>query len=261
MKKHLGICLALGLGALLSFTGREANAATLTITISYMSGGTSHVITASTNGQNEQAGSTVNNFTANTQTINSAIAGTGADFQFSGLNAHSNNPGSPAGATLTLGGELSLNDSASSFGPITILATLDGYTTPTGTGTLFSSSSATFTNSDSGAHTDNSSGLISNSGTYSTPTSTYTSTGITPPNSGSNGSGTSTVANVPVGTTYSLTDTSAITLSGVTGQADITFGVGAKFVTVPEPASLVMMLTGMPLPLVVMGLLRRRRGA
>jgi hypothetical protein len=30
---------------------------------------------------------------------------------------------------------------------------------------------------------------------------------------------------------------------------------------IPEPASLVMMLTGMPLPLVVLGLLRRRRAA
>jgi hypothetical protein len=31
--------------------------------------------------------------------------------------------------------------------------------------------------------------------------------------------------------------------------------------SIPEPASLVMMLTGMPLPLVVLGLLRRRRAA
>jgi hypothetical protein len=30
---------------------------------------------------------------------------------------------------------------------------------------------------------------------------------------------------------------------------------------IPEPASVVMMLTGMPLPLVVLGLLRRRRAA
>jgi hypothetical protein len=38
--------------------------------------------------------------------------------------------------------------------------------------------------------------------------------------------------------------------------------VSTKFVSaIPEPASLVMMLTGMPLPLVVLGLLRRRRAA
>jgi hypothetical protein len=30
---------------------------------------------------------------------------------------------------------------------------------------------------------------------------------------------------------------------------------------IPEPASLILMLTGMPLPLVVMGLIRRRRAA
>ena len=41
------------------------------------------------------------------------------------------------------------------------------------------------------------------------------------------------------------------------------FSVAARFNAnaVPEPASIIMMLTGMPLPLVVMGLLRRRRAA
>lgn len=65
---------------------------------------------------------------------------------------------------------------------------------------------------------------------------------------------------------YALTDTFTIIIKGngsSTAPAHDNFqgSVTISATPVPEPASLVMLVTGMPLPLVVLGLLRRRRAA
>jgi hypothetical protein len=54
-----------------------------------------------------------------------------------------------------------------------------------------------------------------------------------------------------------------MTLTGSTPGTGTTdqFAVAATLSAVPEPASLILMLTGLPLPLVVVGLLRRRAAA
>lgn len=64
-------------------------------------------------------------------------------------------------------------------------------------------------------------------------------------------------------TPYGLTDTVVITLSGnANNPQDAFHGTTTITVsTIPEPASLVMLLTGMPVPLIVLGMLRRRRKA
>lgn len=64
-------------------------------------------------------------------------------------------------------------------------------------------------------------------------------------------------------TPYTLTDTVVLTIKGNTNNPSDLFS-GSTTISVssvPEPASLVMLLTGMPLPLVIVGMLRRRRKA
>lgn len=257
MKKHRNLFLALGLGAMLGLSGREANAGTLTITIDFA--GLTSPITVAVGTPTAQSGSSENLLQAATSVVNGDIAHAGAAFQFSSLGATSNSPGS-GDATVTVNGELKniTGTGLSNPGPITITATLSGFSSPTGTGTLTSSSSGTFTSTSTSTTEKNSSSL----GSASTST-TYTSMGT---NSFSNGLGTSVAVTSPVATGYSISDTSVINLinpgsATAAPFADATFSVTGTFTTVPEPASLVMMLTGMPLPLVIMGILRRRRAA
>jgi hypothetical protein len=63
---------------------------------------------------------------------------------------------------------------------------------------------------------------------------------------------------------YTLTSMTVLNVDPATaagGSVGFTNKVTVLNAGVPEPASLVMMLTGMPLPLVVLGILRRRRAA
>jgi hypothetical protein len=62
---------------------------------------------------------------------------------------------------------------------------------------------------------------------------------------------------------YTLANSDVLSMKGSSLGATDQFTVASRFTAraIPEPASLVMMLTGMPLPLVVLGLLRRRRAA
>jgi hypothetical protein len=251
MKKHRGLCLGLGLAALLALSTTEASAGPITLVLTY-SGGSTTIVSG---GPGSQTGSTANNFTANTATVNGDIGSTG--LTFSGIQGLSNNPGAASGATLNLSGGVSY--SGTGTGTITITLYQTGFTIPSGPGTLVSSSGANY-NSAMGS-TQMSYSALNNAATYvgatPTPTSMYTAT-----TSGvqalSNGTGTSVgVTANPAG--YTLVDTTTITLKGA-GAVD-GFSDNAKFTAVPEPASIIMMLTGMPLPLVVMGLLRRRRVA
>jgi len=65
-------------------------------------------------------------------------------------------------------------------------------------------------------------------------------------------------------TPYSMTNTLAIGLTA-SATANVTdqFGLSGTVTAsaIPEPASIVMMLTSMPIPLAIVGFLRRRRRA
>jgi len=268
MKKHRSLILALGLGVMFSLSGRDANA-TLIITVTF-GGNTLRVSSASGNAY-ASPGATNNVLAANTGALNSAITADGGKFQFSSLGVNSNFTGSGNGATLNLSGTVYLSG-ASTYGPITVTAFETGFTTPVGGGTLYNSTSGNFNDASTSDNFTGSSSLTNYSGgnptgsPYSTTPLTVASANSSITNPGT-GSGTQSVtANGMTG--YQLLDSSTINLSagGITDSstpASTTFNVNAQFVgtAVPEPASLVMMLTGMPLPLVVMGLLRRRRAA
>ncbi len=83
------------------------------------------------------------------------------------------------------------------------------------------------------------------------------------PVSGANGSYSSGTGMIPVGTVpsgYELSNHFLISLAK--GPNTTLGGTGTATLTaVPEPASLVMLVTALPMPLVLMGLLRRRKAA
>jgi hypothetical protein len=69
----------------------------------------------------------------------------------------------------------------------------------------------------------------------------------------------------PYGLPFQLTNTTTIVLDSLSTDPafpgnDVFTGT-TSVLAIPEPASLIMMVTGMPVSLVVMGLFRRRRGA
>lgn len=245
MKKHRVVFLALGLAALVGLSAPEARAGNVTLTLTWAGGTTGPIDFTS---PFAQLGSTADSLTIDTGVLNSFLAGNGSNLSFSALEADSNNPGDPSGAVLRQTGNEIISGAGGS-NSITIVATQDGFTSPSGSGTLTQAAGANFTGTTTS--TQASSGSLD-----ATPVSVPTFTGpggFTMANVSANGN--------PAG--YTLTTTSDITLAGSANSTSdqfsnkLTFAVAA----VPEPASLIMMLTGMPLPLVVLGLLRRRRAA
>jgi len=245
MKKHRVAFLALGLAALIGLSASEARAGNVSLTLTW-TGGTTGAIDFTS--PFAQLGSTADSLTINTQVLNAFLAGNGSNLSFSDLGADSNNPGSSVGAVLRETGNVIISGAGGS-NTISIVASQDTFTSPSGSGTLTQASSANFTGT---LLSTQDSSVSLDSTTTSAPT--YTGPGGFDMHSvGATGN--------PAG--YTLTASSDITLSGLLTNSSDQFSNKAVFTTaaIPEPASIIMMLTGMPLPLVVLGLLRRRRAA
>lgn len=257
MKKHRGLFLGLGLAALLALSVREGRAETITMTI--VTNGHTIVVTGSL-----VSSQTSTNFQVNTTNLNNLLTADGSAYQFSALGATSDWPGttgSQGGSLSTSGGLYIPTTATGATGPLTITTTEDGFTAPTGpNGTLVSTETANFTNVPTGGTETYQSGfgpLPTTLTLYPTPPLSATSSGTTANNWSP--SATNSVGNVP--SPYALGNTLTINLTQNTAaQAQLGFSGAAQIfaTTVPEPMGLVMMLTGMPLPLVVVGLLRRR---
>jgi hypothetical protein len=200
--------------------------------------------------------------------INAYLAANGSIYQLTSLSGNSNFPGSPLPANLTVTGEIHAVATGGTNAGLTLIESEHGFTNPSaGTpATLTSSSSGNFTNANPGTgHEANS--TIGGPPTTSTPSYTVLSTS-TAVNPGVNtGPRSAAVASTP--TLYTLTNIITWGVSAPAlnkppaGAPDVIdqFGVTAQVNAVPEPASVVVFLTGMPLPLaVVFGLMRRRRG-
>jgi hypothetical protein len=266
MTKLRGLFLALGLTALLGLSAREVNAETLTITVSY--GGSDYTFTGTSNG-----------VTVPDNAINNDLNGSG--YSFSSLGGTSNYPGSSGavGGYITDSGTLSYSStdytSASGAtitggpgGVLTITITESGFTSPaSGSGmTLVNAPTSDFSGTGAGGTTPLTPTYQQDTGTYkpdngattSTPTTTMVSNGT----ASDDHSDSSSTGVGPYVTSYTLTIIQTVDLTQrSTSVAADAIGGKVSLVTVPEPASLIMMVTGMPLPLVVMGLLRRRRAA
>jgi len=246
MARHHGKFLVFALSAVFGLFAGEVQAETITFTI-IIPGHTLDLTAITTpSSTNPSQGATVD-----TAALNALLTADGSAYQFNSLGGGSNFPGSSTSGSLTLGG--SVFTMATGSTSLQIIETEGGFTAPTGpTGSLSSSTSGTFTQAVGGSST-------AHSMFNSTATSPLTLTATTDNQSLQNGNSTGLA---PVSTLYTLTNTIsfALPLAAGTNVPTDSFGVGAVVTSViPEPGSIILMLTGMPLPLVVMGLFRRRR--
>jgi hypothetical protein len=248
--------VACGLG-MLALTAIEARAGSLEILVTESGGPTIPILDG---GAFDLDGATVGVITVNTTLLNGLLV----NYQFlsSGLGATSNSPGTSAVGTLTQGGTVQLL--LGGTGSITIVATdVDYSLPPAGPGILHSSASNTYTNSDPG----NSQGFTSwynpSNGLAATdvpsPTLTFLSTGAMP-NSHSADAPTTPITLV---NPYGLTNSTTITLTGGTtnnlSQAGWNASTSVTASPIPEPASMALLLTALPVTL--FGAMRRRKAA
>jgi len=267
MKKHRGLFLALGLTALFGLSAREARAEAMILTVS-LNGTSIFSATGPTTGPNAHQAVSVT--TAGLTVLNGDLSGTG--YSFSSLGGASNNPGTsgPVGGFISDSGNVSFAPGGSG-GVLTITVSEVGFTAPSSgtSATLTSAATANYSGAGAGGAGPTPtyqtySGMFSDSSlppvTATTPLITQLANGTA---SDQHSASTSTPI-APYLTPYSLTSATNIDLTASSSSPSNDVFTGKTSVvsaSVPEPASLVMMLTGMPLPLVVMGLLRRRRRA
>jgi len=257
MLKHRRLLLSLAVSALIGLTASEARAELISMTITTSSTSISVDLFATI----DPLGKTYNVDSTGIATINALLlaAPTPSEYQFVSLAGSSDFPGEASKGQLIVTGEIHAVGTAGSDTFLKITEHEDGFTSPTGaSGTLLSSSTGNFTNQPAGA------GHTASSSFNATVTPTYSvfSSGVAPNPQG----GIASTGVAPVSTLYTLDNTITFGLSKPAATApDVvdSFGVAATITAhaIPEPASLVMMLMGVPLPLVVLGRLRRRRGA
>jgi hypothetical protein len=182
-----------------------------------------------------------------------------------GLQAQSSSTASQA--SLQTQATATVQDALTDSFTITITTFNNGYTQPSGpSGVIGESESGTYTYAPGGNVTYQ--GWY-NSANPSTPTQSGPSPGLqnipitsTSTTGNSSSSGLLTSGFAPFIQPYALTSTIVINVSGNgnTGANSVVAIQGTVTVSaVPEPASLIMLLTGMPMPLMVLGMLRRRK--
>jgi hypothetical protein len=202
--------------------------------------------------------------------LNTTLAGLGYDFQFDSLSANANAPGAGGLATLFMTGQIERTTTTGGDKTIQVDVSQNNYfTVATLAGVLRNSATGNFTNAPGGNNQLSTSYFNSNNnqddtGGIHTTTLNYISTGLAPnahPGIGEDVS--SPPVDVPSTAAFSLTGRLVITLGQSTGVNNPTdqFSTSTTVQSIPEPASIT--LTGMGLPIVIVGLgwLRRRRAA
>ncbi len=278
MKKHRGLSLAMGLAALLGVVvAGEVKAASYKLDVSITdltTGGSPYTYSILSGSFNN--GYSPNSLGISPSNLNSVASGV----TLGGITT-TTSFGANEQTVLTLGGTAQVNSGSTDTYSVTVTATYSGYNYPSmGPAVLAESESSTLTNTVS-------SGTVGSTVYNNTQDMSTTFTNGAVPTPGSVGPLTQSIAfptssgpispsatgPMSMGITagqyvlpYTLTETFNIIITGssATGaNAKDVFGGQATISAsaVPEPASLVMMLTGMPLPIVVMQMLRRRRGA
>jgi len=216
---------------------------------------------------------------ANTITVGGAFNTSGTGLNLTGLNSVTNNPGT-SDATISIGGTASVVAGvATSDDKFTIVITTSqtGFTSPTGAHGLLSDSDSSTISYTTGAAGDkqtiqswynaaNANPVFPPTGPVggiSTPGVSYALPATTSTTSLSSLTESTAVSVAP--TPYSLIDRVTINITGNSSNPngkDVFTGTTTLTATaVPEPSSIIMMLTGMPLPLALVGLIVRRRRA
>ncbi len=242
MQKHRGLLMSLALSAVSGLIGSQTHAGSITLSVDL----NGVVIYTATSVAPDQ------NVAASLAPVNTALAADGSAYEFTGLSAQSNYSGTSIGSLQTTF-QLNTSGTGTTAAVLSIDTVQSGFLSPTGTGgTLVSTAGGSY---------NSASGSLSYTSDYQgapSPTLVF-------PVAGTNAYS-ATTGSVPIGTVplgFQLSNHFLISLS----QAPNTFlggvgGVEVNAVTVPEPASIVTMMTGISLPLVaVFGLIRRRRSA
>jgi hypothetical protein len=189
--------------------------------------------------------------------LNAELVAAGSAYQFQGLDGSSNWSGAPGGGTLSLGGIISIpvGTPSTTSTSLTITETETGFISPSGfSGTLTSSSGGSYS--------------FAGPPNFQTANSSFNGISVSPLGykvaSAHGGIADSESVNfpplsIPFSTPYTLTNVISFSLVPSTLGPTDTFSVVATVTAIPEPASVVTMLIGLPLPLVGLAWLRRRR--
>lgn len=246
MRKHRRLVWSLGLIAVMGLMAGEARATNITLTISTNGA----ILTVSPSGQNAT--------TADIGSVNAFLTSHGSAYQFSGtLGAASNWFGSNS---LAIGGYLNVSGtltelSTGTVGDIVITATQTGFTAPPIQEQMQEGATAGFVNATVG-DTQSAAGMWNTTST--TPPIGFT---VSDPNGFQTFNMTQDPQAISGTGTYSLTEAVTINLAASSKLPQDGFYGQIRVTGIPEPASVVMFLTAMPLPLALVGLLyfRRRR--
>jgi hypothetical protein len=248
--RHLcGHCrLGLGLGLLLTLMTGTPRAEVITMMITDSSGSIPVDIFAT------PAATTYNVDAFGLLAINSVLASQGSEYQLFSLGGSSNYPGNPTQGNLVLTGEVHSVVGGGTDSFLQITESESGFTSPSGfSGTLLSASTGDFTNQAAGGgHT-----AASLFNTSSTPTYSVLSSGLIVVPEGNMDYAVISPVSVPYSLTNVVTfDLSPAGLNDVIDAFSVTGTLSANGI-VPEPASIVLLLTGVPLG--ILGVMRRRR--
>lgn len=263
MPKHRRLFMSLALGALVGLMASESRAETITLTIT--ANGTPFVITNIPIPTGAPAAlvnppTSATSLSINTGNLNLLLAGV-SNYQFTELGVTSNWSGTSdlvAGAFLKIGGTLVLPAGlAPDAVPLTISATEDNYLLPVGpSGTLTTTANANYAGAAAGSN------QTANTGSFNATTLTTSDLPLTAGNPNPRAAASMGVGAVAAGFTLDTSVALNLVAASAGSNAANTFAVTATVTAaVPEPASMVVMLTGMPLPLAVVGFLLRRRRA
>jgi hypothetical protein len=180
--------------------------------------------------------------------VNAALGSHGSAYRFTALSAQSNFTGAADGSLQTTF-QLNTSGAGTTAAVLSIDTVQSGFLSPTGPeGVAVSTAGGSY---------NTASGSLSYTSDYqgaNTPTLVFP---VSDTNSYSGTTGAIPIGTIPTG--YQLSNHFLISLAK--GPSVFLGGTGGIVVTsaVPEPASMVMLLTGLPVPLVFMGLLRRRK--
>jgi hypothetical protein len=250
-RKRLIMAAACGLG-LLACEVREASAG-IVIEMSLNGGVTFTDLAAFTTPLLTDPLQLQNYGTVNLDLLNTFLGASGSAYQFTALGGSSNWAGQPDGGALSITGGIEIPAGAAGTNTLLLRETEAGFTSPSGpAGTLLSASTATFSGAEKGnLHTASSSFNL-----LSTPLYQVLSNGTFPNNQGGN-----QMAAIPAFVTpYTLDNEIRFGLIGSPKFSPTdNFGLAAAATVIPEPASVVVMMIGLPVPLVGLAWLRRRR--
>jgi len=251
----MGVACGLGMFAIAGQTTRAGN-----IEIVITEDGVAGSVTVQLGSGNETMGSDMNHVTADPTALNNALDNAGYDFHFNALGAIANSPGANGVSFVDLTGQVFRIAGPNGAGAQTIhidASQNDFATQTTLPGMLHNFITANFGNAPGGSQTgtsyfNTSNGLDDKTGAIST-----TPLGFNTPG----GSGSAADVPVPPTAAFSLTSRIDITMSGGSGPPTDQFTIHTQAMAVPEPASVSLMGIGLPVVIVGLGWLRRRRAA